>query len=367
MPAPKPRNEANTALIIFLILFIITTIGLGVSTYTGYAADEGKDQLIATEKSKATALEYERDWYKFCALLFLDYTGELQGDALENEVKEWNTLRDKFLVKRSADGGLVGTGTLPDAKMTEQPKVLPKKTVEMLITRLEENFPYKEVDGVLKQTDTLAKRVADEKKKYDQFANQNKQLKRREDEAEANATATRAQMESDKKVYEDARVKTQASVTEELKKYQGQFDGLIKENTRLTNELKAQRESAEKATTDLNTRITALQAEITRMQLVSADREKKEATDLEERQTNNTARKVPTDFRIVQIDARGLVGYINAGSADHVTPQLTFSVYGVTPDGRVDTTSKATVEVVNVVEAHLSQVRITSQRAQKLD
>jgi hypothetical protein len=45
---------------------------------------------------------------------------------------------------------------------------------------------------------------------------------------------------------------------------------------------------------------------------------------------------------------------------------LTFSVFGVTPDGRVDNTNKATIEVVNVVDAHLSQVRVTGQRAQRL-
>jgi hypothetical protein len=367
MAVSKTRNEANTALIIFLILFVITTIGLAVSTYTGYAAEDNKEGALAKEKTRAEAIEAERDWYKFCALLFLEYTGELQGDILAEEAKEYKVLQAKFLPKRAADGGIVGTGSLPDPKMTEQPKVLPKATVEKILTRMEDTFRYKEDEGALKLDSTLAKAVDSAKDTYKDAAARQKALKRSKDEAEANAAQARAQTATDKKVYEVALQAAQDGVSKELKLYQNQFDDLKKANTRLTQDLNAEREKAQKDASDFNTKIGDLAKENTRLQKIIDERLKVDEIRNEEKQSGETARKVPTDFRIVELDARGLLGYINAGSADHVTPQLTFNVFGVTPDGRVESTSKATIEVVNVVDAHLSQVRVTGQRVQKLD
>src|SRR5262249_48012145 len=48
------------------------------------------------------------------------------------------------------------------------------------------------------------------------------------------------------------------------------------------------------------------------------------------------------------------------GSADRVTPQLTFSVHERKPDGRLNPTPKATVEVVRIISPNVSQVKITS-------
>jgi hypothetical protein len=63
----------------------------------------------------------------------------------------------------------------------------------------------------------------------------------------------------------------------------------------------------------------------------------------------------------VSIDTRGDTVYINLGSADRVTEQLTFAIHGLSPtDHKPLPAAKGTLEVISVVGPHLSQARITS-------
>ena len=53
-PAKQPQNP-NTFLVIALIFFILTTIGLGFGTYSGYAIEDTKGE----ERSWALALNLD--------------------------------------------------------------------------------------------------------------------------------------------------------------------------------------------------------------------------------------------------------------------------------------------------------------------
>jgi hypothetical protein len=64
--------------------------------------------------------------------------------------------------------------------------------------------------------------------------------------------------------------------------------------------------------------------------------------------------------KVVRLDRAGQALYVNLGSADRVTPGLTFSVHGAGPNGKPLPAVKATVEVFKVVGEHLSQARVTS-------
>ena len=74
-----------------------------------------------------------------------------------------------------------------------------------------------------------------------------------------------------------------------------------------------------------------------------------------------------TEWKIIQMDSRGLNPYINLGSSDHVKPQLTFTIHGMGVDGRPNPRPKGTLEVVNVIAPHLSQTRITSAKDRNRD
>src|SRR5207244_349921 len=65
------------------------------------------------------------------------------------------------------------------------------------------------------------------------------------------------------------------------------------------------------------------------------------------------------DWKIVKLAPGGTTAYINIGQADNVSPQLTFSIHGIGPDGQPEQTPKGSLEVVSPQPGHVSEARIT--------
>jgi RNA polymerase sigma factor (sigma-70 family) len=72
------------------------------------------------------------------------------------------------------------------------------------------------------------------------------------------------------------------------------------------------------------------------------------------------------DWKIVAVDRKGTQVYINLGTADRVTPNLTFSIHSLGPDGKLSK-AKGTLEVVQVIGPHLSRARVTSVKDSSRD
>lgn len=370
-PELASARKTITVLIVFLILFVLLAIGGWVFGFTVVDSDANKDQKLAQEQSKVAAIEAERDWYRYCALTFLNYTGELKG---EEEIKEFNTLNDKFVLKRNVGGAnpdvpanqLFAAGNLPDSKMPEL-KVLPKATVLKILNDLDPICSYTDQGGTLKISRNMAQAIQAEKDTWKDVAaadraslQARKTSDRQADKAVTDSASQKTNYEKNLKILND-------SVTAELKKYQDQFKQVKAEmdaQTATFNQQQAEVKKQLAALAEANGKLTQANADLAKQ---VKDRDDKLTQNNEERLSNETARKVPTDIRMIQVADSGTEGHINVGSADHVTPQLSFSVFGVTPDGRVDNTNKATIEVVNVVGEHLSQVRVTGQRVLRLD
>jgi len=64
------------------------------------------------------------------------------------------------------------------------------------------------------------------------------------------------------------------------------------------------------------------------------------------------------DWKITLLNRVGSDAFVNLGHRHKVTPQLTFSVHGTAPDGTLLPVAKAFAEVVEVVGAELSRVRL---------
>src|SRR5262249_23584964 len=73
------------------------------------------------------------------------------------------------------------------------------------------------------------------------------------------------------------------------------------------------------------------------------------------------------NWQIVAMDRKGTKPYINLGSSDGVTTQVTFSIHSVGADGKLNPTPKGTLEVVRVIGAKQSQARVTSVKDAKND
>ncbi len=90
----KPgQPESKKALIIFLVFFILTTIGGGLFGYQGFIADEGKDKAVKDEKAKTSAAEVDRDFYMYQALLCRFYMGHLK----QGTKAEYDKMNKQFL------------------------------------------------------------------------------------------------------------------------------------------------------------------------------------------------------------------------------------------------------------------------------
>src|SRR5579884_3139045 len=79
-------------------------------------------------------------------------------------------------------------------------------------------------------------------------------------------------------------------------------------------------------------------------------------------QAMESRKQIRTDWKIVKLLPDGQTAYINLGQADNVTPQLTFSIHGIGPDGRPEQTPKGSLEVVTPQPGHVSEVRIIQVR-----
>src|SRR5262249_34871520 len=126
-------------LVMFLVFFILLSIGLGVTTYLGFAQDDSKaneNKKLETEKKELTN---QMQWYRFQALLYRVYVDPTQNlddktaPALESGRSgyESGTLGAKE-PDRDAVKAFI---TMMDTKLGwDSTKKRPKKTYEELLT-----------------------------------------------------------------------------------------------------------------------------------------------------------------------------------------------------------------------------------------
>jgi predicted nucleic acid-binding Zn-ribbon protein len=328
MPAKK-GGDSKQGLIIALVCFVILTIVFGVTTYLGYSGQTDSEAKASDAQKKEATAKNDRDWYKFQAVQYRSYLGyppENQADAtaLEN-------LRPKF------------------SSMTGEGK-----------------------DEVAKLVDTLDKDLGG----YDQQKNR----------TATNFKEKTARLETDLK-------NTQAKLDDaegRIKKGKDSFDGQILTKEQEVNEWKKKFEGAQAANlkdqqdreqafadklnefNNLNKDITELKKKADEDQSKADKGIKKLESDKRELQNMNTKLKdklTPPDLlrfsepkgKIVQLDPKGEVAWINIGSADNVrvNQDLTFSVFGSGQGGKADNIRKGAIEVVDVTGPHLSMAKIT--------
>ncbi|MGH9676400.1 MAG: hypothetical protein ACRD36_04800, partial [Candidatus Acidiferrum sp.] len=61
--ASRRGRESKQVLIIFLVFFVLLTIGLGVAAYYGFAEQDGLRKAVAEAKTNQKKFEDARDYY----------------------------------------------------------------------------------------------------------------------------------------------------------------------------------------------------------------------------------------------------------------------------------------------------------------
>jgi hypothetical protein len=329
--AANKGGDSKQGLIITLVCFVLLSIILGVVAYYGYA---DQATLIANEKKakdEKTSVEKNREYYKFQAALLKAYVGLNQSKKELTEVLP--VLRDQW------DGNQLDGDD--KAEVVNLVKSLDEKVLgwNKGLKKPETTFMEKisKLEGELKSE----RQVLLQQK--DQIDALKEQLKNERD-------AYVAQLQ---KIQEDY-AKAKNDNLADMKKRADELDTRLKEFATLSDQLGETRRSKEDA-------VAAEQKK--------GSRSEAEVRDMKEQILKLQKQLTPVDFlkydtpkgKIVQVDAKGEAAWINLGSADNVRPQqnLTFSIFSPGTGGKAGQQRKGSLEVVDVLQPHLSMARIS--------
>jgi len=333
---PPKRGESKQGLVITLVFFVLATIGFAVGTYYGFAEQDrlAKDAKKAKDEEK-TAKD-SRDWWKFQALAYRGYMGNLPATSAE----EAAVLRDKFM------GGSAGGSKEPDEAdvKTLFQNVLDKKlgwnTAMKKPSTTYEDLLAKREQRIQDLEKTNAGLQLANKKLGDQVKEQDDQLRE-------------IGLAYDKKFNDLSTklTKDQAGNRKTINDLQAFVNTVKDQNDQLKKQFQAEQTKSSRQIKKLNDQ-------------VKDQREVLDRKEAEVAQINQKGADAPqnwrTDWKILSMDRRGDMPYINLGSADQVQPQLTFSVHGIGADGKPVPAGKATIEVARVLGPHMAQARVTS-------
>jgi flagellar basal body-associated protein FliL len=362
MPPKRSSGESKQGLVITLVFFILATIGLGVATYFGYSEQEAKDKAKADAEKKLGDMTAERDWYKFQWNLARSYMGLLPG----GEATEVGVKKADFDKAQQPGKGQAGFKEAVDTRVAAEktlggwngPQNRPVKTYEELLAQWKSQ--YEKLETVSKQ---YQQNLAAAEKRAQELDNELKEARKNYDtQLAAQAKKATEDLATDRKMIESLRGeitklgaerekdKNTLVQAEQIKaRAEGKQKKAEEELRAKDKQLKDTVESLQQT----NARLTAL------YEKMGVDAQALEKSVLDAKAVE-ALRNWNENWKIVRLDPRGQMPYINLGSADHVTPQLTFSVHGVGPNGKPLPTVKGTIEVIKVLGDHLSQARVTS-------
>src|SRR5262245_5696134 len=349
-------GSPNTVLIIFLVFFVLATIGLGVTTYVGF---DGQNQLTqdkqAAEK-KAKEQEANADWFKFQA-----YVGRMAGGEKLNDEdqKAFAVLKDRYDKNSLASAG--------DPRKEDGIKAMNTllQHQQLKFNSKDNNFtlPYPDlVKAITKDLDTTKANLT--KTQDDLKTEQGKTEELTQNLAKAQETfkKTLDQYQAAAKADLEKKLNFKENVSQRVAE-------LGRENEDLQAKIADMTEAHTKEVTRLTKKITSLQANVDKLQFAQAS-------------AVNFFDNDQPKGKISLIDRDGTMPFINLGSADNLKTGITFSVYGVGvdgkpiaydivnregktvigADGKPEREGKATVEVLAVLGPHNSQVKVTSVR-----
>ena len=369
--AKKKGGGSNLGLIITLVFFVLTTVILGVTTYMGYnEIDKHETAKKEADKGKAVS-DNDAKYMRMQVRVLRPWMGYPVDGVEAAEIA-----REK---KQFDDGQYPPAANQKD-----------KEAVAKLFKTLDQTMPWdagKDTAPSItyeQRLERLAKEVGDWKAK----------TKKAEDAVK--------KVEADKKDAEEAKdkeiVALKVSFDTLSKKLDGDLrrgladigakQGLAEEEGKKREDLANLKEAATRKAEQLEKKL-----KIAEDKLVLVTKEKKDAiADRDEFQSKLSALYEKTGFdakaveaasldaearkilaswtkswQIVDLDRRGDNAYISLGNNDGVSPQVTFSIHSVGPNGKLNPIPKGTVEVVRIMGSNQSQARITSVRDAKKD
>jgi hypothetical protein len=320
MPA-KPAGDSKQGLIIALVCFVVLSIILGVTTYMGYA-DQDKFTASAKEASqKEATAKKERDWWKYRAL---EMQAATVGIPLKDEAQDLAQMRGsppsgpgqtEFVNLMQTAGKTLANNK---GKLDTYDERVKNLTTELTATQ--EKLAAAEVN--LKKA----------KERYDD------QLLTKEGEVET----TRKLL----KQAQDTNLKDKQDANKALEENLAKFDELSRNYEGLKRQFDNDMGNRDK----------------------TERRQRDEIRMLTEKTDKLNSQIAPTDYlkfdqpkgKIISLDRRGEIAYVNIGSAQNVRPQqnLTFSVFAPGLPGHPNKDFKGKIEIIDVISPQVSKAKI---------
>jgi hypothetical protein len=344
--AAKGGGGSSQGLIIALIFFVLASIILGVTTYLGFDGQTAlaKDKEEAVKKAKDW--ESDADWYKFQAVYFRNIAGEKlvkDGEVAGPLHQRWQNIQTRDPLK-------------PD--------------ISKLVEKYDKDFVW---DGQTNLPKTSYKlQLAEKQKEIDKLKLDLQASKAEATQAHAESTQATDELKKARVDYADNLKKLKDTFNNDLTKHQTTVAALQKQIDEINNARTDDKNTTAKAMEDSEKEKQKLAKDLKQLQtILDKELEKSEAKRLDA--------LTPILGRVVSFNGNGSLPFINLGSADGVKPELTFTVCSVDVDGHPVLNNvlgsdekpvlgsgnkplkegKATIEVVSVLEPHMSQARIT--------
>ena len=343
--AAKGGGESRTGLVIFLVLFILLSIGLGVTTYYGYQEADAQKKAAAEAEKKATQWTTNSRYWQTLALTYRSYVGlPATKDDLANLRKQY----DSNAFASAQDDG----------------KEDHKKTLTVLWG---ENTPMKWDYANAKPSETYQDEI-DRLKQGKKTADDNRvKAEKERDAANSLAESTRREVDKARADYQKKFDDQRASDNKELERLSATVTSQQEELTALgkkpltqledqKKEIEAVRKENGKLTKDLASALKTI-------------RERRDEMARSQATADIDVTKIAPESlaKIVSINATGDMPYISVGTADNLKRQVTFGIYGKGVDGKPLREPKGKLEVIRLTGEHMAQARITELRDERRD
>lgn len=296
-------SSDNQAVQIALIVFVILTIILIVTTFLFYR--QADTYQVQSETDRANANKAQADLR--AAVTEIEELKRLMGFEPSVTMEELNTTFQQDMQTYA--------GTFPPEKQFYRP------AFEYLVTSLRE----------------AQASLSEEKQTTAMLSSRNEE---REAQAEQQKAEYRSQVEA-----------AERDVAELRAQFDEQRDRITSEQRELAQQLKQSEDSLQALRQEHATQTQELTGEVERLRLLLSDTQTKLAA-----LTNDTF-STP-DGRIIDVNQRRGLVWINLGEADALRRQITFSVFGPDENNVNRVKRKGSIEVTQILDNHMAEARV---------
>jgi predicted nucleic acid-binding Zn-ribbon protein len=364
-------SESNTGLVVSLVIFIILAIGLGVTTYLGYAGQEDYRKQAADEKKKADDANKKANSEAAQKLALKLAIGQgvadaadktafsgLKGGASSDVAATAGKVSESLAAKLRELSDMVPKFKSANAKWDVAGSDTPPKSYTGLIDDLRDaikDMQAKQAAGTTgfnEEKGTLTNRIQELEGKLDESQ---KALKKAHDDL--------VRTQNEKAVGSDALNAKVKELSEQVVKIQNEKDNQFAELSAESKRQQQRIDTMAKVREQFKSRVGPILEKLEKIKLERPEiRELAELHELLLKQFES-AISVSNEIAkgsIIKMDRVNNLAYVNLGRADNVRPGVTFAVLpaGSTGKAAASRERKGAIEVIEVLEDHLSTAKV---------